>query len=202
MATWITSDQHFGHRKVIEYCGRPFSDVEEMNKAIIERHNAIVKPEDTVWHLGDFALDDRLVKSFLDKLNGRKILIPGNHDKCHPCHSRHARALRKYKQYGFAEIYPNGYDMEFEQGFRIHLNHMPYFIESPDPREIRYPEWRPRPGSHAGLLCGHVHEKWKTKGLMVNVGVDQWEFAPILLMDAIRLLEKAARQLCPPTPSS
>lgn len=170
-----------------------------MNETMIERHNALVKPDDIVWHLGDFAMDDRMVSPFLKRLNGTKILIPGNHDKCHPCHKRHARETRRYKAYGFIEIYPTGYDI-IHKGVYIHMNHMPYFFESPDPRDNRYPEWRPDPSKSQGLLNGHVHEKWKSKGNMLNVGVDQWNFAPILMEDALDLVvAQVKRNACPPT---
>ena len=56
MTTWFTSDLHFGHANIIEYSGRPFRDVDHMNRALIERWNALVQPADTVWVLGDVAM--------------------------------------------------------------------------------------------------------------------------------------------------
>ena len=53
---WVTSDTHFGHANIIKYCNRPFPDPAIMDKAIIDRHNEVVKPEDTVIHIGDFTL--------------------------------------------------------------------------------------------------------------------------------------------------
>ena len=55
MSTFFTSDHHFGHAKIIEYCKRPFSSVEEMNQVMIDRWNEVVGPDDHVYHLGDFA---------------------------------------------------------------------------------------------------------------------------------------------------
>ena len=80
--TWFTADTHFGHSKIIKYCNRPFADVEGMDEVLIERWNARVKPNDTVWHLGDFAFHktpDQL-KALFDRLNGNKYLVTGNHD--------------------------------------------------------------------------------------------------------------------------
>jgi len=52
---WFTSDTHFNHRNIIGYAQRPFESVEEMNEVMIERWNASVRGEDTIYHLGDFS---------------------------------------------------------------------------------------------------------------------------------------------------
>lgn len=82
MTTWFTSDTHFGHKNIIKYCDRPFYDVHTMNSEIIRRWNETVRDDDTVYHLGDFAFlsfDD--AAAIMRRLNGRKILIRGNHDR-------------------------------------------------------------------------------------------------------------------------
>ena len=80
--TFFTSDTHFNHANVIKYCARPFASLEAMNREMITRWNAVVGPEDTVYHLGDFAMGKSSEwPGFLRQLNGaRKILIRGNHD--------------------------------------------------------------------------------------------------------------------------
>lgn len=95
--TFFTSDTHFNHANVIKYCARPFASVDEMNRVMIERWNAVVKPEDTVYHLGDFALGKASEwPVFLQQLNGiRKILIIGNHD----------RSPRQMIEGGFHEVH-------------------------------------------------------------------------------------------------
>ena len=78
---WFTSDTHFGHAKVIEYCRRPFADVEEMNETLIRKWNEKVRPEDLVFHLGDFcfcSVNDAC--GIIGRLNGQKMLVIGNHD--------------------------------------------------------------------------------------------------------------------------
>lgn len=78
---FFTSDTHFGHENIIKYCQRPFDNVEQMNEAIIKNWNSVVGPNDTVFHLGDFAWGDPKVwNDALDKLNGHIHLILGNHD--------------------------------------------------------------------------------------------------------------------------
>lgn len=53
MTVFFVSDTHFNHRRIIDYCVRPFGSVKEMNQGIIERWNSIVHDDDTVFHLGD-----------------------------------------------------------------------------------------------------------------------------------------------------
>ena len=57
MTTWFTSDEHHWHANIIRYSKRPFSSIVEMTEELVRRHNAVVKAEDTVWHLGDFSMD-------------------------------------------------------------------------------------------------------------------------------------------------
>lgn len=52
---WFTSDLHFGHRNIIQFCNRPFKSVEEMDETLIDNWNSVVKPNDLVFNLGDFA---------------------------------------------------------------------------------------------------------------------------------------------------
>jgi len=81
MKFFIISDTHFGHDKIIQYCNRPFSSVEEMDKALIQNWNETVSNKDTVLHLGDVGLGNKeYIKEIIGKLNGKKILILGNHD--------------------------------------------------------------------------------------------------------------------------
>lgn len=96
MNTFFTSDTHFSHENIIRYCARPFASVEEMNREMTARWNAVVGPRDTVYHLGDFSLGKDSPTKFLRKLNGgKKILVRGNHDK------NAARMLA----YGFDEVH-------------------------------------------------------------------------------------------------
>lgn len=81
----ITSDLHLNHASMIKWYPkyRNFGDkIEDMNRGIIKHWNDNVKPEDTVYHLGDFAFatEDFIVKT-LDNLNGKKVFIIGNHDR-------------------------------------------------------------------------------------------------------------------------
>lgn len=76
---WLISDTHFNHRNIIEYCNRPFGSVEEMNRTLVGNWNKTVADMDTVFFLGDLALDDNPL-SWLGRLNGHIVLIRGSHD--------------------------------------------------------------------------------------------------------------------------
>ncbi len=79
---WIYSDPHFYHKNVIQYCSRPFENVECMNQAIIKNHNKIVNKNDKVFILGDISFAGKAAtKAIISKLNGNITLIMGNHDK-------------------------------------------------------------------------------------------------------------------------
>lgn len=80
---YAISDLHIGHYNIIEYCNRPFVDVEEMNETIIENYNKVIKPDDVVYFLGDihFYKDTDKFKTIFKRLKGQKHLIFGNHDK-------------------------------------------------------------------------------------------------------------------------
>jgi calcineurin-like phosphoesterase family protein len=85
MRTWITSDLHFGHKRIKEFCpetrGR-FRDVDHMREVMISEWNQSVAQEDVVYMLGDVAfLPAADAVAIMQRLNGRKILIEGNHDR-------------------------------------------------------------------------------------------------------------------------
>lgn len=83
--TFLISDTHFGHANVCKFTRddgsklRPWDDVDQMDEDLIQNWNSVVSPKDKVYHLGDVAIPRRGLKC-LERLNGRKILIRGNHD--------------------------------------------------------------------------------------------------------------------------
>ncbi len=78
MNIYLISDTHLNHANIATYCDRP----KNFTELIMERWNQTVKPEDTIIHLGDVILHKKsVIKDILDSLNGRKILIRGNHDR-------------------------------------------------------------------------------------------------------------------------
>ena len=87
---WFSGDHHFSHYNkrgtgIIDYCGRPFQNIDEHDEVLVRKHNERVGKDDTIFLLGDFAFKDsgsRLgAQHWLDQLNGKyKYLIKGSHD--------------------------------------------------------------------------------------------------------------------------
>lgn len=98
MKTLFYGDLHYGHENVIAYDGRPWATVEEMNSALVERWNAAVGKNDTVWFLGDLAMHVNAegIRRLVGRLAGRKLLVKGNHD---------SRPDTFYRDCGFARVY-------------------------------------------------------------------------------------------------
>ena len=82
MATYFTSDTHFGDMRVLRFDHRPFASLADHDAALVSRWNERVGAGDTVWHLGDFALGPTPARAaaILDALAGEKHLIVGNND--------------------------------------------------------------------------------------------------------------------------
>ena len=157
---WFTSDLHLGHEAIIRFCDRPFETVEEMNKILIQNYNDRVRKNDTVYILGDIAHRLRVEEAneLISKLNGRKILCRGNHDKIY-------NPSLFEGVYDFLKIHVDGYS--------ISLMHYPM---------MEWPKSR-----HGSLhLHGHMHNKpdynlrQKEAGILrYDVGVDANGFCPV-----------------------
>lgn len=153
MSVFFTADQHWGHANIIRFQKRPFADVHEMDAALIHNWNAVVRPDDTVYHLGDFTFKDH--DKYLKRLNGTIHFIFGNHDK-----RKHALAA------GFASV--SDYSEVTVDGQLIVLCHYAFRV------------WRK---SHHGSwhLYGHSHGSLPDDphSLSFDVGVDCWDYTPI-----------------------
>lgn len=186
---YFTSDHHFSHKNIIQLCNRPFNSVEDMDEEMIRRWNSVVGEQDTVYYLGDFSLSIKPVKGYVKRLNGYKILIAGNHDKCHYFQHKNKLSLLKsegeYINSGFMSIFDFSRDFFKIVGApQILLSHFPY--DNGDDK--RFYEIFPRDDGH-WLLHGHVHNKWKVKDKQINVGVDQWDFYPVSLNKILEIVK-------------
>ena len=162
--TWFTSDLHLGHNNIIKYCNRPYKDADEMDAALINNWNSVVRPDDTIYNLGDFTFSKNAEK-YLARLNGVKHLIKGNHDK-QPSPSQ-----------GWASV--NDYREVRVEGQFIVLLHYSMKV------------WNK---SHGGAwqLFGHSHNTLPDdpNALSIDVGVDAHNYFPISFNDIKRIMAK------------
>lgn len=95
MSVFFASDTHFMHKNIIKFEKeyRPFNTIEEHDEELIKRWNSVVGHADIVWHLGDVLFSGHAF-ALLDRLNGRKNLVMGNHDTNYPI----ARYLEKFRK--------------------------------------------------------------------------------------------------------
>ena len=82
MKRFFTSDTHFLHANIIKFCDRPFDNSDDMDNELVKQWNAVVGPDDEVYHLGDVSLGSaNRTLGILYRLNGIIHLITGNHEK-------------------------------------------------------------------------------------------------------------------------
>ena len=197
MQVWLTADLHVGHVKISEYAGRPFRDVPEMNDALVSNWNENVAPDDIVWVLGDAAmgkLDDSL--PVLGQMQGRKFLVPGNHDRLHPMYRGQKGYLQWERRYrmeaGFETIHPvEQWHHLRDGGPRVKFCHFPYIGDSHD--GDRFEDWRPKDGGE-WLIHGHVHDMWLQNGRMINVGIDAWGGKLLAIEEVAEMVDRAVVQ--------
>lgn len=188
---WFTSDSHFFHANVIQYCNRPFSSVEEMNRILISNWNSVVDQQDVVYHLGDFSLSFRAVELFTRELNGTKFLVPGNHDSCHS-YNKKARTEEKrwnriaqYEELGWS-VLPEQITLDLGKDIgEVLMCHHPYSWDSngTEGGSDKYARWRPVDDGQRWLLHGHRHSTIQDNldRRMIDVGVDANEYTPTSL---------------------
>ena len=169
---YFTSDLHLGHAAIIHMQNRPFESVEEMNEKLIENFNQTIHQGDTVYILGDIAFRVKMetANEMISKLNGRKILINGNHDK-------------KYDPSLFVNV--TDYMTSSFNGRPFVLMHYPML------------SW-PHKSRGAIQLHGHIHARMdynmknrEAGGLRYDVGVDANDYKPVSVNQIIEFFKDA-----------
>ena len=168
---FFVSDTHFGHENIIKFCNRPFKTTKEMDEALIKNWNDVIGPDDIVFHLGDFAFGgSQLWNDTLQRLNGHKILIIGNHDM---------KNLRQGYMRWFDAVLPQA-QLQIDNR-AVYLNHYPFLCYGGSYRGEKGAVWQ---------LFGHVHSGPNSTGLdsdrlkycfpyQYDVGVDNNDFTPV-----------------------
>ncbi len=162
---FFTADTHLGHANIIRYCNRPFGHVDEMDTAIVENWNAVVRPGDTVYHVGDFSFGD--AGPYLRRLQGQVVLVRGNHD--------HARWLKFAR---FKAVH------EILRVKGLHLAKLPIVLNHFSMRvwdKSHYGSW---------MLFGHSHGKLPNFRNSVDVGMDPNGFRPLALEEVAELIAR------------
>lgn len=152
------ADTHFGHRKIIEFeaAARPFASIEDHDRELVARWNATVRPQDTVWHLGDVYFGGRDAHAVLGSLNGHKRLVLGNHDQ-YP--------LEIYQTY-FKRIYGVA---EYRHCVLTHV-----------------PVERGQSYRYAANVHGHLHAKRMADPWYYCVSAEHLDLRPVLFDEILR----------------
>lgn len=179
MTIFFTADQHFFHSLLVP--DRGFDSIEAMNEAMIESWNVLVQPRDTIYHLGDFTLENPIQAcQILRRLNGKIKIVPGGHDHWID---------------GPFDFQP---PFEGKIGLPEHVEILPPLVSIKVPKIESGLGER---GSHIVCLChypmrtwdrshygswhlhGHSHGKLGivTGKYSFDVGVDCWQFDPVSL---------------------
>ena len=188
---FFTSDTHFGHSKIIDYCKRPFSSIEEHDKILIQNWNNIVGQDDTVFHLGDFAYgNSQFIDNIIKQLNGNIILIKGNHD---------LRNINPTLYNIFSDVVYQARILIDKQ--TVYLNHFPFLCF--DHGDINLYK-----NNYSIQLFGHVHSGPLTSSKDVSrlnilfptqydVGVDNNNYTPISWTDVKnKIKQQIDKSLC------
>lgn len=177
------SDPHFGHKKIIEFCDRPFANLEEMHEEFIQRYNEVAYSNlhNVLW-VGDcfLRMNQEQVKTIMGRLKGRKGLVIGNHDR---------------SKYWMASV---GFDFVVDQmtmriaNRKVLVCHYPYadYVRSDGFIDKRYLDKRPRRQKGEVLIHGHTHDPRRRNGNQIHVGVDAWAYGPAPYPDVMELIEE------------
>lgn len=188
---YFTSDPHYGHINILKYCpNRKFDNIEDMNETLIKNYNEAVKPEDTCIFVGDifFRCPKSKAKAIMRRLNGKKILVLGNHDQ----------SMTQMMRLGFDLAC---YSMSIRiDGQKVDIKHYPFkpkwwerlFMKAKfkDLKyDLRYLDRRPIDKGQF-LIHGHIHSTEKFRGRQIHVGVDAWDMKPVSIEQIKKYIQK------------
>jgi len=166
MQTFFTSDTHFDDAYSLAYFNRPFENVDEMNQVMVEKWNSVVNDEDTVYHLGDFTLEEiRHFTKWANQLQGNIKILPGSHD---------GPWLKDFRASDKVQVIAPLVSLEFPELVTV---------KSPQVIVLCHYSMQVWDRSNHGswYLFGHSHGRLKGIGLSFDVGVDCTEFTPLPL---------------------
>jgi calcineurin-like phosphoesterase family protein len=176
---FVTSDLHVGHQAILQYCPGRGATVEEMNETIVRNWNNLITQEDKVIIVGDVAMGQiEKAPPLIRRLNGKKILVRGNHDK-----TLCKMIFADQEQYGdLFETITFQYEMTHKVDDKKHqlvFAHFPFAHFA---------------GQDRGVINfhGHLHRNGAQRFIspyrQMDIGMDGNNLTPYLLNDAIRLV--------------
>lgn len=180
--TWFISDTHWNHANILTFRGkdgnliRPeFENVHDMNEYMIERWNSVVAEGDKVYHLGDVTMSTS-AKAFetLYRLNGRKVLIKGNHDNAKL--SRYAEHFQDVR----SEIHK-----KTGSGNKIVFTHRPILFNGPD-NDLDLVHFN---------CHGHIHQNEIDDFRYINLCVEHWDYTPVGWNHIVEIVEQRKRSM-------
>ncbi len=161
---FLIADMHFGHENIIRFENRPFLNKEDMDSAMIKNWNSAASKKDTVIVAGDVSFYNKEKTSeIIHSLNGKKILIKGNHDQ---------RNNNWWIEAGFDEV--SNYPIVYKEWLII-SHEPPTYMNGATPYFYIY---------------GHVHgtDMYKTVTKQTAcVSVERWDYTPVELDKIIEL---------------
>lgn len=199
MTVWFTSDLHIGHRVVAAHRGYGYlnSDspvgISAHDAHLAMNWDAVVRPDDTVWILGDLSAGgsnaQRNALKWISERPGVKHLIAGNHDGPSPRHRDSHKWIREYMTV-FESVQQSARRrlLPIEQGVRgveVVMSHYPYTEVTPHAEPDRFTQWWLR-DEGVPILHGHVHSHevvtYSAAGTpQIHVGLDAWRLSPVSL---------------------
>lgn len=164
---WFISDTHFGHENIIYYAGRPFEGPEDMDETMIDLWNREVKPDDLVYHLGDFAMNLTAAKTVRKRLNGSIRLIAGNHDD-----------LPKYAHAGLFQKITESRNLEtVSRDLKgVYATHRPVMLGETVQINVH----------------GHIHHRPADSPRHINLSVENIEYRPIHIESLIQMVKEVS----------
>lgn len=166
--SFFISDTHFGHANILTFKDdnnnriRSFNSVEEMDETMVERWNSRVRPQDRVYHLGDVVMNRRCLP-IVGRLNGKKILIKGNHDifklKDYTPYFKDIRSYKVFPKHGIICSHIPVHEGQLQHRWKLNVH-------------------------------GHLHQNVIPDKRYMNVSVEQINYTPITLEEILGAIEK------------
>lgn len=202
MSRFFISDIHLEHRLMLKH--RNFSSFSEMENEIVKRWNKVVKKGATVYVIGDFTFGDlENAKRFLNRVNGRKILIKGNHDR----YSKRKISTKQWLEMGFNDIMDEDiikiHSENSGKKTEFHLKHYPYerhwlkslYVKLFGPKDFSrtYHQFYPK-RTDMWHIHGHHHGGDLVYGNEINVSWETLGGVPISEHDIIKIKEEQEKR--------